>query len=370
MKEAVQMRKDGAVLIFALVTMGMITILTQQLMKSVSVGLMFTSRMVIREQVEMLAYGGLSVAMVQLEECYQEEKKKDEASAQKKGAVAKKFSFQTCITTIVPHLNRWQVFELHEEIDGLDGRIQICICVEEGKIPLSVLFNEPARDSTPGAKQLLKSFSAVKKMPAGDVVAKLTTALKKRTTQLQDISGLLGCARELKVPFWYEPSPVPNTQKKEKATAAPFAVQDMCTLWASSGRINPLFLTSAVCMILGLRMPLPGDAVKRKDQYKQLSENYDKIKTSSGDELWKNMGLVYDAKPKIPSEFSNLFSLEVEPRFYSVLCCATVAGVTQQLLAIIEREAPPAPVVDRRGKDPKKSNEKQPLFAIRRLYWL
>ena len=82
------------------------------------------------------------------------------------------------------------------------------------------------------------------------------------------------------------------------------------------------------------------------------------------------MGLLYDAKPKIPSEFSNLFSLEVEPRFYSVLCCATVAGVTQQLLAIIEREAPPAPTVDRRGKDPKKSNEKQPLFAIRRLYWL
>jgi hypothetical protein len=364
------MRKDGAVLIFALVTMGMITILTQQLMKSVSVGLVFTSRMVIREQVELLAYGGLSIAMTQLEACYQEEKKKETTPSQQSGNAAKKFSFQHCITHVVSHLNRWQTFELQQEIDGLDGIIQICICVEEGKLPISVLFDEPSRDLAPGAKQLLKPFSAVKKMPAGDVAAKLGAALKKRTTRLQDVSGLIGCAKELKVPLWYVPAAVPNAQKKEKPLPALFALQDMCTLWATGGRINPLFLTSSLCMVLGLRMPLPGDALKRKEQYKQLSDNYDKIKGSTADELWKNLGLLYETKPKIPAEFTHLFSLEVEPRFYSVLCCATVAGVTQQVLAILEREAPPAQAAARRGQEQKKSNEKQPLFAIRRLYWL
>jgi hypothetical protein len=259
---------------------------------------------------------------------------------------------------------------LQEDIDGIDGQIQFCISVEEGKFTLSKLFDEPARDITPGAKQVFKSFSAVKKMPAGDIAAKLAAALKKRTARLQDISSLADCARELKIPFWYVPPVIASAQKKEKLAPAPFALQDVCTLWSTSERMNPLFLSSSLCMVLGLRMPLAGDAAKRKDQYKQLAENYDKIKSSTADELWKNLGLLYDAKPKIPAEFSNLFSLEVEPRFYSVLCCATVAGVTQQMLAILERETPPAQSVDRRGKEQKKGNEKQPLFAIRRLYWL
>jgi len=363
--------KSGAVLMFALVSMGIITILTQQLIKSVSVGLVFTRSMVTREQVEMLAYGGVSIAMAQLEKCYVEEKKKDQSAVatDQASSPVKKFSFSSFITTVVPHINRWQEFLLDEKFDGTDGLIKICITAEEGKLPVSSLFDEPTRDLAPMAKQLFKSFALSKKMPAGDFGNKLAAALKKRTHRMNDISGLLPFALEMKMPFWYAPPEKPKT-KKELAVPAACAMQDMCTLWCSTFKINPLVLTNATCMVLGIRVPQHDDAVKRKDQFKQLAENFDKIKTSKGESLWKSITALYDVKPKLSAEFDALFSLEVEPRFYSVLSCATVAGVTQRVVAILEKITPPAVPLARRGQEQKKKKEEQPLFIIKRLYWL
>jgi len=150
---------------------------------------------------------------------------------------------------------------------------------------------------------------------------------------------------------------------------APCALQDLFTLWAQSGLLNPLLLSNSLCILSGLRPPQPHDAQKKKDQYKQLAENYDKIKGLKGEEMWKALSALYDAKPKLQAEFDGLFSLEVEPRFYSVLSCATVAGVTQQVVAILERVQPVAVPSERREKRHKKK-EIQSLFAIRRLYWL
>ncbi|MDQ5890969.1 MAG: hypothetical protein QG604_843 [Candidatus Dependentiae bacterium] len=370
--------KAGAVLIFSLLSMGIITVLTQQLMKSVSVGIMFTSRMVIREQVKMFAYGGLSIATAQLDQCYPEENKKDKAagvqpSADQQASQGKqtknKFSFKTFITTVLPHLGRWQTFELTDKIDGIDAKIQVCITVEEGKIPFGSVFDEPARDLTAQMKQLFKEFIPKKKMAAGEFATKLTAALKQRATKMQEISGLLLFAQQAKLELWYQPQELPRV-KKDKPVPATYALQDMFTFWSQSSTMNPLFLTNALCLLCTVRGPQANDATSRKDQYKQLAENYEKIKSSKGDELWKNLGVLYETKPKLTGDFNALFSLEVEPRFYSVLSCATVAGVTQQILAIVERVAPPVQAVEKRGQEQKKKKDVQPLFAIRRLYWL
>ncbi len=363
---------SGAVLLFALVSMGVITVFTQQLIKSVSVGLTFTRSMVTREQVEMFAYGGISIAIAQLEKCYGQEKKKEQqvpSPEQSAAPPVKKFLFPTFITTVVPHLNRWQEYVLQDNIDGVDGVIKFCITAEEGKIPVGWLFDEPARDLSATAKQLFKSFALTKKMPAGDFGNKLAAALKKRTHRMHDVSGLLPFAQEMKMPFWYFPSEKPKN-KKDPVVPAACALQDLCTTWCTSFKVNPLVLTNAACMLLGIRVPQPDDAVKRKDQYKQLAENFEKIKSSKGEALWKSITALYDAKPKLAAEFDQLFSLEVEPRFYSVLSCATVAGVTQRVVAILEKITPQAPPAGRRGQEQKKKKEEQSLFIIKRLYWL
>jgi hypothetical protein len=350
--------------------MGIITVFTQQLMKSVSVGMVFTRSMVTREQVEMLAYGGISIAMAQLERCYEEEKKKEQPVAeQPKTDQPKKFSFKTFITTLVPYLNRWQEFALVDAIDGVDGQIKICITAEEGKLPITWLFDEPVRDLSAGAKQLFKTFTLSKKTPAGDFGNKLAATLKKRTNRMTDLSGLIPFSQEMKMPFWYAPPEPPKT-KKDPVVPAACAVQDMCTLWCKTMRLNPLVLTNATCMVLGIRVPRCDDAVKRKEQFKQLADNFEKIKSGKGEALWKSITALYDQKPKLGTEFDSLFSLEVEPRFYSVLSCATVAGVTQQLVTILEKITPPAQPLGRRGQEQKKKKAEQPLFVIKRLYWL
>jgi len=323
---------------------------------------------VTREQASMLAYGGLSIAIAQLDKCYgvDESKAKDKEAAKQ---TAPAFLPKVFITDVLPHLNRWQVFELVDKVDGIDGFIRICITSEEGKLPLAYSFDEAGRAATENAKQLFKSFVPYKKFAGGDIATKLAGTLAKRTHRMQELSSLLSFGKEMKLPFWYVPPTIPES-KKEKSVPAPWALQDMFTLWATSPAVNPLCLSSAFCSLLGIRLPQYNDAQARKEQYKQLADNFDKVRALKGEDLWKNLSTLYDAKPKLPVELNSLFSLEVEPRFYSVLSCATVAGVTQQVLAIIERIAPPAPPPSKAGQAPQKKKEEQPLFAIRRLYWL
>ena len=58
--------RSGSVLIFSLIIMGMVTLLTQRLLKNVSVGIAFGRTMIAREQAEMLALGGIRMAIAQL----------------------------------------------------------------------------------------------------------------------------------------------------------------------------------------------------------------------------------------------------------------------------------------------------------------
>ena len=134
----------------------MVTLLTQQLLKNVSVGIAFGRTMIAREQAEMLALGGIRMAIAQLARSVQpEEKSKQEMPTKKKDQnEATKFSFKNFIIHVLPHLERWQEFALQEEYDGIEGSIKISISAEEGKVGLNQLFDERKREVTPTAKEL------------------------------------------------------------------------------------------------------------------------------------------------------------------------------------------------------------------------
>lgn len=368
--------RSGSVLLFSLMVMGMVTLLTQQLVKSVSVGIAFSSTMVAREQAEMLALGGISVAMAQLQKGMLPPKK--EAKAPEGAQAAERFNFASFIREILPVLGRWQTFALREECDGIEGQLQLCITCEEGKLPVAALYDEQKGDCSASTKELFKSFSIKKKVPEGALLAKCTAFFKKRSTRVSDVSAFAPVANELHLPIFYEPIAEKTKQKGaaiDEEVVRDIALQDLCTTWRAEAKLSPLVLTDAVCAVLKLRRPQAADQLKRKTNFEELAKNYADALTKGNEIVWKTLQSLYEVKPKLSTEISNLFLPEIEPRLFSVLSCGTVAGVKQTVLAVIERVQKGKEAIqgDKKAQPVEKKGapkETRPQFKIRRLYWI
>lgn len=365
------MMRRANILIFSLMIMGVVTLVTQQLVKSVTVGVAFSHAMVDREQAEMLALGGLRIAVAQLARSLQPEKIKDQQ--QEKKLDMPEFSFKNFIEQVLPHLERWQSFELTKDIDGCDGRIQISMSAEEGKLAINQLFDEPQRVITNEAKALLKPFSIKKKVPVNALPTQLAGFFKKRTNRVTDISELGTMTESIHLPLYYEP-PVPRTAKRgEEEPPRDIALQNLFTTWNREKVINPLVMSDAMCAILRVRRPQADDATRRADRYKRLAENYNQLKNAKGDEMWKAFQILFETKPRLPKEVMDFFSPVVEPRFFSVVSCGKVGEVSQKVLAIIER-TDPKPSAQKQNQQSrgaeKQSIDPKSLFHIRRLCWL
>ena len=367
----------GSVLLFSLVVMGMVTLLTQQLIKSVSVGIFFSSSMVKREQAEMLALGGINVAIASLQKGLEPKKQRgvqDDKQKQRAGG----FPFATFIQNVVPHLGRWQKFALTEEYDGVDGEVEVCITCEAGKIPTSQLFDAKKKDLSSLSTALFKQFGMKKIIATGGMAAQLKALYKKHPAPLRDVTQLACVAEHFSLPLFYEPQPYVAPGAKRRSSdderVRPIALQDLFTTWRSAKQISPLFMTDAACAVIGVRRPQPTDSFKRVDRYKQLAQQFETLRKKKGEELFKGLQLLFDSKPKLSKELMGFFSLEIEPRFYSVLSCATVGGVKQVILAILEQVADhkAGDTGKKQGQSSKKSKEKKkrPHFVIRRLYWV
>jgi hypothetical protein len=364
--------------------MGVVTLMTQQLIKSVSVGSFFSATMVHREQAEMLALGGINLAIAQLQKGMVPDKKKQEqlsGAPVQQAEAAKKFPYTTFIREVLPHLDRWQLFNLTEERDGIEGSMQICISCEEGKVPLQAVYDEKRGEIKPAIKALFKSFGIKKKLADGSMTVKLGTFFKKRRHRVTDVSALASIAADTHLPLWYEPVPAANPEARAKAPGPPrdIALQNVFTTWNKGGKISPLLLSDSLAAVLKLRRPQGTDPYKRKANYEELAKKYVPAISKGNEIVWKALQGIWEAKPKLSKELLDLFSPVVEPRFFSVLSCGKVAGVKQTALAILER-------VERDNKTAQEGNTKQsppstqkkaasskparPLFKIRRVYWV
>jgi len=346
--------------------MGVVTLFTQQLINSVSVGIFFSSSMVAREQAEMLALGGINLAIVQLQRGMLPEK----SERKKVGAKASaSFAFPSFIKNVLPSLHRWQTYELKEEWDCLEGTLKVCISPEEGKIPVSLLFDASRGELTVQAKALLRNFSIKKKLASGALIAKLTEFFKKRTTFVQEISELAPVAHALHMPLFYQP-PRERGKKKGEPEIPHVALQDLFTTWGNNKTISPLLLSDGMCAVLGLRRPQARDAEKRKERFDRLSEQWASVRGKGSDGIWKVLQVLYDRKPKVSKELASLFSSEIEPRFYSVLSCGVVGGVKQTVLAVLAYEKSAATGVRKQKKADSGKKEGPSRFVLRRLYWV
>ena len=255
-------KQKASVLVLTLLIMSVVTIFTQQLVRMVFVGVYFVRRMVAREQAEMLAKGGISIAMAQL--IVKEAAEKDEKDKDK--------PIKDFLQQLLPNLNRWQTFELKEDLDGVNGRIQVCITSEHGKFPINYYFDFKQGKFKKEAANILKGLTVRGKLASGMFLKKLTEFLKKRKRKIDDITELVGVPGFEKINVFYNPPRIPEGRKKPLANKE-IALQDFFTVW-HKGDIDPLLFTDSVLYLLGLRRPLATDSIKIKEKFKKIIENF------------------------------------------------------------------------------------------------
>jgi len=390
------MKKSGSVLIFTLMILSVIVILTEQLIKGVFVGSQFTKTMIYREHAEILALGGVTLAMAQLtvtpdgqEETNEKipEDKDTKKDTQDESKTSKPKEIKKFLTNILPHVNRWQEFKLKESVDGIDGVVKICITCENGKININDAFDFKKQEFKKGIEEVLKRMEVPGMLPAGELLTRFTEFFKKRNRKLDDITELSDIPGIGKLNIFYNPpeKPInkPGTKKKSEPNKD-VTLQDLFTTWTEDDTVNPLWFSDSMCAVVGFRRPQADDAKYRQEKFKQFVENFKENMVQDWDTNWKTLELLYDEKPKALSELKKIFSKEFWPKIFSVLSYGKVGHVEQVVLAVIKEVGETSEQDDQEdGKDVEKKDEAQSsagkdkkpsepkkYFKILRIYWI
>jgi hypothetical protein len=323
------------VLIFSLAILSLITVLTYQLLRNVSVGYNFDKTMINREHAEMLALGGIKLAIAHLtiDKPVPNNKKLSNEEQQKKH----KKEFGEFLERMLSNINRWQEYKLTKAIDGMDGIISLCIVCEEGKININKAFDFKAKEFKPEYKKLLGQLVTTAGNVRTNTLKNLTDFLKKRAKPLDDISELYE-EKTLSVrKTFYEP-PIRTEKQAYAKPNTDVTIQDLFTTWGDSEKVEALFLSDSMCGLLKFRRPMPYDAEKRKETIKNFIKNYNQNMDENSDEYWKAASQIYNPEIDFKAGNNKIFASKFEPKVYSVLSSGKVGNVEQRVLAILVKE--------------------------------
>ena len=352
MKQSINNSAPGFILVLTLMILSIMVVMVTQLYNRGRTHLYFTRTMIEREQAKLLALGGIQLAMSQLSVPPEEEsddKQTPEKPKQDPSIIFLKKNLAT--------LNLWQDFILQEDIDGLDGKIQLCISSEDGKIDINQFFDFTTKKflneksvTNDSKKALTAVFAAAKKfLNNKDLFEPFEKFLKQRQYKLNDITELLiieEFQNVFKDKVFYEP---PISTKKEQR---PVYLTDIFTIWSGQPAMNPWLLSDSIRALFSLKRSEPGDSAEREKQVEQLLKN---LKSVSGDlkTVWEtSLEKLYAKEFKaIPNDLTMLLATKFHYATFSVLSYGTVGKITQKVLAIVEAQEPVK-------------------FLVKKLYWL
>ncbi len=380
--------------------LSMIIIVTEQLIRSTLIGSVFTKTMIDREQAEMLALGGINIAIAQLNRGFVAEHK--EAKADKpsqeglpgeqkiidsdKGELT---SMQEFIFNLVSHLNRWQIFNLNEAIDGVSGEIGICLSSEHGKINLNEAFDFKKQEFKKEYEALLKTLEIPGKIQLGEFHSRLVEFLKKRGKKIYDPSEIMNVEGFENLDVFYHPPQRPLKNKLAEPNKDLYLC-DIFTLWTEDATLDPLVFSDALCAIFGIRRPLADDHQRMKEEFKKLAVSFKKDFGTDWEGNWKFLQPIYGEKPKVFGQLKDIFAKSFNSKVYSVISYGKINKIEQRLLAIIKSVDEQLPKDDKnkeadalkdpaaskqqlsekesKGKD--ESGKKGHRFKIMKIYWL
>ena len=279
---------------------------------------------------------------------------------------------------MLPYMNRWDIVNLEEEIDGIVGQIKICLSCEDGKINLNKWYDfekhafvgaNKAGQKSPRGRQpkqtdeykeaLNKVFTSIAQITKDQVDPKilinsLQRFLKDRTYQLLDVTELLSISEweYFKDHVFYEP---PLKEDDDTLKTRPIYLTDLFTIWTDEATLQPWLLSDSTLAVLGFPRAAGGDIMKREQSVAEWTKNFKKTAQWATD--WdQTLGPVYGVHIKnVPKPLVGLFDPSFNPKVFSVISHGTIGGITQKVCAIIRKQA--------KGKD-------KVFFAAEKLYWI
>lgn len=343
----------GSIIVITLLMLSVIMLLTQQLIKNVYIGSQLMQTTLDRQQAQAIAIGGINVAIAQINHTPSKESDKEK-------------QLRAFLLRVLPHLNRWQTFDLHEAIDGLEGQLKICICAEDGKININEIFDFKKQEFKKEFESYLKNLEIQGAFKPGEIYEKLLEYFKKRQRKLDDITELSAIPGLNQLDAFYHPPQLPASKKEMAQPNSSVSFQDLFTTWTPNDKVNALWLSDSLCALLGFHRPLADDALHKQEEYKKITSDVKTDMAQDWETNWKILEPMYGNKPKqeLMSALKNIFSKEFEPKVYSVLSYGKVGQAEQTLLAIIKL------VKENEESETKSSDKPKEKFKILRLYWL
>ena len=315
-----------------------------------------------REQAKELVLSGIDIATAQLVARPQPSEKKQQPQESEQSG-KQQTDEQFLLQTLLPGLNRWNVFNLKEGEEGIDAVLEVSITSEEGKINLNEIYDFDKHDFIASSKTganwttiMQEVLQRVEKHAgAKDLFKSLSAFLKKQPHKLNDITQLLTIPEfsVFKTSLFYEPPTAEEKQKKR-----PLYLTDIFTTNSSSSTIQPWLLSDSLAAILELPRAQAGDKKARLEKVQAWIKEF-KPTAAWKDDWNKLLKPVYQKElQSLLKGIESMLSPSFEPIFFSVLCQARVGRVTQRMCVILERIRTT------------ENNEVVYTTAVRKLYWL
>jgi hypothetical protein len=355
----------GYIMIFTLLAVGAAMVVVTYIGHRSSYYLPYSKMVLEREKAKILALSGVQVAIAQLAQAPEKKDQQKSANASsdaatdKHKAAAKKSSPEKeFLIRILPTLNRWQDFELKEEIDGVDGKISICLMCEEGKINLNNIIDFKKNVFVGGDKSAWKAImqeicKAIERIvKGGDLFPAFEKIIKEAKFPFNDATELITRKEfnHFKDILFYQP---PTTKKQDT-----IYLTDIFTVWSSSDKLEPWLFSDSINGLLGLPRVEVDDIKKRKEQVESWIKNFKE--KSNWQQDWQTILMpVYGKELRtLPKNIDSMLSTTFDPKYFSVRVHAKVGAVTQMVYAILER-----------NKSSQKDNIEYDVI-IKKLYWI
>lgn len=349
--------RDGYIMIFTLLVVAAAMVVVTYVGHRGSFYMPFSSMILAREKAKQLALGGVQVGIAQLAKIAKKEEdkggKEDGKEAQESNIQEKDF-----LRRILPVLNRWQISNLVEAIDGIDAQLRVCIMCEDGKINLNRIIDFEKHvfrgDEKSGWKAIMQELCKIieQATKSEGLFTAFEKIVKESTHEFNDATELIThkAFQSFQDTLFYHP-PTLDQQPVLYLT-------DIFTVWSRSDKLEPWLFSDSINGLFGLPRVEVDDVKKRTEQVESWIKNF---KTRSNwQQDWQTLLMpIYGKELRtLPKNIDSVLKPTFVPQYFSVLVEAKVDEVTQRLYAIVNRI------------DNSRGNNIEYTIEIIKLYWL
>ncbi len=335
--------QQGYILLLTLLIISLLVVIVTQLYYRGSGHAAFADIMTQREKAKILAVSGIQLAISRL--TVGEKEKTD----------------KRLLERILPALNRFQIIDLKEDAEGIDGRVALCICCEDGKVNINKMYDfekhqwigqgQAKGDMKKVMFELLQRITQLTKSEK-DLLPALEKFLRERKFPLNDVTELLTIPEfsYFNMHQFYIPPAEKETTTKKSAVY----LTDVFTTVTEHAQIEPWLLSDSLCLIGGLRSAQPGDISQREQSISAWLKNF-KANASWPQDWDMQLKPIYDKDFRsLPAQIASLFTSTFTAKMFSVISYGTVGQVTQHLFGILEM----------------RPEERGAMLTLKKLYWI